>query len=152
MTGGYLLDTVVLSALAPARRIGDDAAKRRARAWIAAHAEASFLPVTAVAEILAGIGDREAAGATRHAAELAAWLAAVLDVHSDRVLPLPVESVPCVRDLAREARRRGAAPGFADLTVAAIARANGLTVATRNLRHFAPMGVAAVDPFAEGTA
>ena len=150
MSAGYLLDTVVLSALAPARRIAADAAKQRARAWVAASADAIYLPVTAVAEVTAGIGEREAAGATRHAVELAAWLSAVLASYPDRILAFNRPAALHVRELAREARHRGVAPGFADLTIAAIAREHGLMVVTRNLRHFAPMGVAAFDPFDQG--
>jgi predicted nucleic acid-binding protein len=46
-------------------------------------------------------------------------------------------------------RARGAchAPGFADVVIAATACCHGLTILTRNVRHFAPLGVAAVDPF-----
>lgn len=51
------------------------------------------------------------------------------------------------RALAARAREAGSDPGVADLTKACIARAHGLAVATRNLRHFGPMGVEAVDPF-----
>jgi predicted nucleic acid-binding protein len=38
-------------------------------------------------------------------------------------------------------------PGFADLTVACIARARGLVVAMRNTRDFVPMGVDVLNPF-----
>jgi len=37
--------------------------------------------------------------------------------------------------------------GFADVVIAATARCHGLTILTRNVRHFAPLGAAAVDPF-----
>ena len=38
-------------------------------------------------------------------------------------------------------------PGFEDIAIAATARVHGLTVLTRNLRHFEPLGVRALDPF-----
>lgn len=146
----FLLDTNLLSATAPARHIAADAAKQTARAWIASNGDRIFLPATAIAEVAAGIGSREAAGATRHAAELAAWLRAVLAAYPDRMLPFDTEAALHLRALNRSAREAGHAPGFADLTVAAIARAHGLTVATRNRRDFGPMGVATLDPFGEG--
>jgi len=148
LTAGWLLDTNVISATAPDRNPVPSAEKLRARAWIRANEARLFLPVTAVAEIAAGIGAREASGATRHARDLAAWLAALLGTHPDRVLPFDAVAALQSRALTARARAAGIDPGFADLTVACIARANDLAVATRNLRHFLPMGVAAVDPFA----
>ncbi|HYZ32878.1 MAG TPA: VapC toxin family PIN domain ribonuclease, partial [Crenalkalicoccus sp.] len=83
---GFLLDTNLLSATAPDRRDPPEPRKAAARAWIRARQAELFLPVTAIAEIAAGIGAREAAGATRHARDLADWLRAVLNAHPDRVL------------------------------------------------------------------
>ena len=146
----FLLDTNLLSATAPARRIEEDAPKQAARAWLAAEAERIFLPATAIGEIAAGIGARDAAGATRHAMELAAWLAAVLTAHPDRILPFDAGAALHLRALTASARRAGHAPSFADLSIAAIARRHGLTVATRNIRDFAPMGIETLDPFQAG--
>jgi predicted nucleic acid-binding protein len=148
VTGGFLLDTDVISATGPDRRTVPDPAKAAARAWIIANQSRLYLPVTAVAEVAAGIGTREAAGATRHAAELAGWLRAVLGGYSDRMLSLDAEAALHARTLARTAREAGILVGFADLTVACIASAHGLVVATRNLRNFVPMGIDTVDPFA----
>ena len=148
MTPAYLLDTNVISATAPDRNPVPEAAKLRARAWIRANEAALFLPVTAVAEVAAGIGAREAGGATRHARDLAGWLSAVLVSYPDRVLPFEAEAALQARRLVARARGAGHDPGFADLTVACIAAARGLVVATRNLRDFLPMGIEVIDPFA----
>ncbi len=147
MTAGYLLDTNVISATAPDRRDVLPPEKAAARAWIIANEARLFLPITTVAEIAAGIGDREGSGAVRHARELAAWLAALLETYPERVLPFDTEAALHARHLQREARGRGVAPSFADLTIACIARARGLIVATRNTRDFTPMGVEMVNPF-----
>jgi predicted nucleic acid-binding protein len=125
-----------------------DPAKAAARAWIIANQSRLYLPVTAVAEVAAGIGTREAAGATAHATELAGWLRAVLGDYSERVLSLDAEAALHARALARKAREAGIVVGFADLTVACIASAHGLVVATRNLRDFLLLGIDTVDPFA----
>lgn len=148
MRGGFLLDTNVISATAPGGRAVAEPAKAAARAWIVANQARLYLPVTALAEVAAGIGMREGSGETRHAAQLAAWLRAVLTAYPDRVVALDAEAALQARHLSRTAREAGAAPGFADLTVACIARAHGLIVATRNLRDFTPMGVETADPFA----
>jgi toxin FitB len=146
--GGFLLDTNVISATAPDRRTVPEPAKSAACAWIVANQHGLHLPVTAIAEIAAGVGTREASGAIRHAIDLAGWLRAVVDLYPERVLSLDLEAALHARTLARRAREAGVSVGFADLTVACIANKHRLTVATRNVRDFAPMGIATVDPFA----
>jgi predicted nucleic acid-binding protein len=148
VTSGFLLDTNVVAVTAPDRRPVALPEKLAARAWIVANQPFVFLPATAVAEVAAGIGWKEAGGATRYASRLAAWLTAVLDAYPDRVLAFDAEAALHARVLTARSRQAGIEPGFADLTIACIARAHGLAVATRNLRHFLPMGVPAVDPFA----
>jgi predicted nucleic acid-binding protein len=145
--GGFLLDTNVISATAPDRRTVSEPAKSAARAWIVANQESLHLPVTAIAEIASGIGMREASGALRHAVDLAGWLRGVVDLYPERVLSLDLEAALYARVLARKAREAGVSVGFADLTVACIATRHRLTVATRNVREFAPMGIETVDPF-----
>jgi predicted nucleic acid-binding protein len=153
MSRGYLLDTNVLSATAPDRRAMPEPGKARARRWIEDHAEHLWLPIVAVGEIAAGIGKREGAGATRHAAELAEWLSRVLAFYPERIMPFGLQEALQLRQLARAARNSGVEIGFADMMVASIAISAGLVVATRNEKHFAAMGVAQVDPFAwEGSA
>jgi predicted nucleic acid-binding protein len=147
VTGGFLLDTNVISATAPDRRTVPEPAKRAARAWIVANRDDLHLPVTAIAEITAGIGLREASGAIRHAVDLAAWLRTVIDLYPERILAMDLEAALHARALARKARAAGVAVGFADLTVACIAQRHRLTVVTRNVRDFAPMGIETVDPF-----
>ena len=147
MTRGFLLDTNVILAIAPDRRVVPDAAKALARIWIIEQQDRLFVPVTSVVEIAAGIAAREASGATRHAANLANWLKAVLGHYADRILMLDTEAALHTRKLTLKARAAGSNVGFADLTVACIARARGLVVATRNIRDFAPMGIETLDPF-----
>jgi toxin FitB len=148
LSDGFLLDTNVISAAAPDRRAVPEAAKAVARQWIVDNQSRLFLPVTAIAEIAAGIGAREAVGAPRHATDLAAWLRGILDAYPDRVLMLDTEAALHARALTRHARHVGAVVGFADLTVACIARAHGLVVATRNIQDFASLGIETLDPFA----
>jgi toxin FitB len=50
--------------------------------------------------------------------------------------------------LSDRGRGQGQSPGFADVIIAATALHYGLTILSRNLRHFAPLGVRAIDPFA----
>jgi predicted nucleic acid-binding protein len=138
----------VISATAPNRCRLPDPAKAAAREWIIGNQDRLYVPVTAVTEVAAGIGTREASGATRHAANLAAWLRAIFGDYPDRVLALDTAAALHARGLARTAWEAGVTVGFADLTVACIARAHRLVIATRNLRDFAPMGIETLDPFA----
>jgi toxin FitB len=148
VTTGFLLDTNVISATAPDRRDVLPPEKEAARAWIRRHEAQLFLPVTAVVEIAAGIGDREGGGAVRHASELAAWLTALLGAYPDRVLPFDTAAALQARHLQRAARSRRVPPGFADLSIACIARARGLVVVTRNTADFGPMGAEVINPLA----
>ncbi|WP_246509933.1 hypothetical protein [Bradyrhizobium glycinis] len=43
--------------------------------------------------------------------------------------------------------RQRHAPGFADIVIAATARQYALTILSRNVRHFEPLGVQVLDPF-----
>jgi predicted nucleic acid-binding protein len=147
VTGGFLLDTSVVSATAPDRRTVPDVAKAAARRWIVGNESRLYVPVIAITEIAARIGAREVAGASRQAADLAAWLKAVIDAYPERLLVFDVEAALHARTLSRKVREAGIAVGFADLAVACIARVHGLVVATRNRRDFAPMGIDTVDPF-----
>ena len=66
----------------------------------------------------------------------------VLPAFADRVLSF---DLPAARVLATY-RVPEHAP-LDDALVAAIAQASGMTVVTRNTRHFEPLGVACLDPF-----
>jgi len=46
-------------------------------------------------------------------------------------------------------RSQGQAPGFADIIIAATAQRHGLAILSRNIRHFDPLGVSAINPFDE---
>jgi len=129
-----LLDTVVVSELRKARP------NPRVIAWMRGLREADvFLSVVTIGEIERGI---HKARETEFAIALTRWLEELLRFYGDRILPV-------TPDIARRWGRLSADIGHegADLLVAATAVAHGLTVATRNLRHFAPTGVRVFDPF-----
>lgn len=130
-----LLDTVVVSELRKARP------SARVIAW--AHQfrdDEFFLSVVTLGEIERGIA---AARDAAFRAVLERWLDGLTRHYGDRVLDV----TPAI---ARRWGRMSAAfgRGDPDLLIAATAVVHGLTVATRNARHFAPIGVATVDPFA----
>jgi hypothetical protein len=139
----YLVDTNVISAAAPARLVPSTLVE-----WMDAHSASLFLSVVTVAEIEDGIAKSRREGATRKSSDLASWLETVLHLYGDRILVFDAPTARIAGAMADRARGQGHAPGFADIIVAATARRHGLTILSRNLRHFEPLGVAILDPFA----
>ncbi len=135
----FLIDTMVLSEL-----------RRRQRdpgvvGWIAQQRQDDcFLSVVSIGEIERGIARRRAADPA-FAGELATWLDRLLRLHGERLLVVDLA-------IARRWGQLSAALGHdsADLLIAATALEHGLTVVTRNLRHFTPTGVATLNPWQAG--
>lgn len=137
----YLVDTDIVSATAPTKR-PDPALV----GWIRRNSASLFLSIVTVVEIEDGIAQARRRQATRKAAALTAWLDGLLHLYSERIIVLDVPIARLAGGLSDLARGRGHAPGMADLIVAATAKHRGLTILSRNLRHFAPLDVPAIDP------
>ncbi len=137
----YLIDTDILSALRKRQR------DPRIADWMSAQRTADlYLSVVTVGEIERGITaqlDRDPAFAER----LGTWLDDVLRVYADRILPI---DLPVARRWGRLSQSLG--HNSADLLIAATALEHGLTVVTRNVRHFEPTGAPVLDPVAAGDA
>lgn len=132
----FLLDTDVLSAF-----------RKRDRNpglldWLSGQRVSDqYISVVSVGEMERGIA-RQQRRNPDFARTLAAWLDNVLFVYGDRILPV---------DLA-VGRRWGILSAVlghdnTDLFIAATALEHGLTVVTRNVRHFEPTGVPVFNPF-----
>src|SRR6267154_1632178 len=138
----YLVDTNVISAAAPSRP-----ASPALVGWMDTHSASLFLSAITVAEIEDGITKSRREGATRKSADLTAWLETVLHLYGDRVLAFDVATARIAGAISDRARGFGQTPGLADIIIAATAQHHGLTVLSRNLRHFETFGVAVIDPF-----
>ena len=138
----WLLDTDCLSSTSPVAASGTD----RFRRWLADNGERLYLSVVSLAEIAYGIGRLQQRGATRKAALLSAWRDDVLMLHHERVLSVDADIATRAGHLLAAAETKGVQPGFEDALIAATAARHGLTVMTRNLRHFRPMTATCVDP------
>jgi predicted nucleic acid-binding protein len=141
----FLVDTNVISAAAPARR----AASLDVIAWMDRNTEALFVSVITIAEIDDGIAKARRLGARRKASDLGWWLEALLNLYGHRVLPFDVPAARFAGALADQARSDGVDCGFPDLAIAATANVHGLTVLTRNIRHFGRLPVPSMDPFVQ---
>ncbi len=134
----FLLDTVVLSELRKRQR------NSGLVGWVRAQrSQDLFLSVISIGEIERGIV-RQRGRDPEFAGLLADWLDRVLRLYSDRILGID-------RNIARRWGRLSAPLGHegADLLIAATALEHGLTVVTRNARHFEPTGVTTLNPFLE---
>jgi toxin FitB len=140
--GMYLVDTNIISAAAPSRSSPPGLV-----AWMDANSASLFLSAVTVAEIVDGIAKLQREGASRKSADLAAWLETVLHLYGDRILSFDVPTAQVAGAITDRARSHGHAPGFADIIIAATAQHHRLTILSRNLRHFAPLGVVVIDPF-----
>ncbi len=132
----FLLDTDVLSAL---RRRDRNPEMVR---WLETQRTADlYLSIVTVGEIERGIAQQQRCDPS-FAQELARWLDRVLAWYGDRILLVDTAT-------ARRWGQLSAALGHdgADLLIAATALERGLTVVTRNVRHFERTGVPVTNPF-----
>lgn len=140
----YLLDTSVLSLVAPGRPpLSDEEAELFRR-----EAERMFVPAIVLADIMQGIAKLERLGSPTRADSLAGWLETLIRIYGERVLAFDAAAACAAGKLADAAAAKGRHPGFPDVAIAAIAKTKGLTVLTKNLRRFEPLGVPCRDPFA----
>lgn len=135
----YLLDTNVVSELRKSERRAD----RSVRSWVASRAPSDlYLSAVTILEVEIGISRlirRDHAQAGR----LQTWLEdELIKVFSGRILPIGVS-------VARRAGRLHAPDPRPerDALIAATAAVHDLTVVTRNVDDFEPMGVAIIDPW-----
>lgn len=142
MKAGFLLDTSVVSLLAPGKSGADPALAD----WLRARSDALHIATVTVAEIEQGIRKLHRTGGAARAKALDIWLDALIEGARDRVLPFDARTARIAGAVSDRAMAAGKHPGFADVAIAATTLAHDLTLLTRNTRHFAPLGVALADP------
>ena len=132
----FLLDTNVISELRRARPHG------AVLAWIRATPDKDlYLSAVTIGELQAGVEiTREQDSAKAEA--IKAWIEQIAAAYN--VLPMDAAAF---RRWARLMHRR-ADELSEDAMIAATAQAHNLTVVTRNVRDFAPFGIATFNPFA----
>lgn len=136
-----ILDTNVVSE--PLRPAPDAAVL----AWLDAQSPSTlFLTSITLAELLAGVA---ALPAGRRRNKLAqAMTEQVMPLFEGRVLAFDALAAYAFGRVHAGAQAAGNPIGFADGAIAAIAAAQGYSLATRNLRDFRGTGVAIIDPWA----
>jgi predicted nucleic acid-binding protein len=111
------------------------------------NSSALCLSAVTIAEIEDGIAKLRREKAGRKAEGLSAWLETLLHLYGERVLSFGLQEARIAGSLSDGARAKGRSPGFADIVIAATARAHDLILLTRNQRHFKPLGVKTINPF-----
>ncbi|MDR6094680.1 type II toxin-antitoxin system VapC family toxin [Stenotrophomonas sp. SORGH_AS_0321] len=107
-------------------------------------AETLYLSSVTIAELLYGVG---ALPAGRRKQTLLSAVDGLIELFHDRVLPFNLEAARCYADLAVTARMGGKGFPTPDGYIAAIAVANGFTVATRDAGPFQAAGIDIIDPW-----
>lgn len=135
-----VLDTNVISE--PLRAAGEP----RVRAWLNEQSpETLYTTALNIAELLAGVALLPAG---RRKRELDRRLRASLSrLFQGRVLLFDLAAAESYAQIASEARRAGRTIPHDDGLIAAIARAHGFAVATRNVSNFAGAGVELINPW-----
>lgn len=134
----FLLDTVVISEF----RKPPQQRNRNVVQWIGrAPSQDLFVSVLTIGEIERGI-ERERQTKAAFSENLQAWLDVILRAYEGRILPVTVGVARRWGRLSHQIGNKGL-----DLAIAATALEHGLAVATRNVSHFAPTGVAIINPF-----
>lgn len=111
-------------------------------AWLAGLPPSTvFVSAMTFGEVASGIARRRV-GDPQFADHLERWSAAMREHYGDRTLPVTLAVAMRWGELCALLKRRDV-----DLLLAATALEHGLTVATRNVRHFQATGALLVNPY-----
>ena len=78
---------------------------------------------------------------------LRAALSAFISAYADRILPLDSAAAAWAAQFRAQARRSGETLDLGDALIAGTAKANGLAIATRNIKDFDHLDIEAVNPW-----
>ena len=132
----FLIDTDLLSLLERKH------VPTRLATWVRANDGDIFLSVVSMAELQYGAN---AAPAT-HRAALNAWISDLRRDYAAAIEPLDEAVLVRWKELLAELKSKNRTMTCEDSLIAATGLYHGHTLATHNTRHFAPAGVALVDP------
>ncbi len=132
----YLIDTVVLSELRKQKR-----SENVVRWFSSTRGVDIFLSVVTIGEIERGIKQQQQIN-PEFSLQLTKWLDGILLNYADRIIPISVKIARRWGELSATIGNSGV-----DILIAATALEHGLSVVTRNEKHFKQTGVPVVNPF-----
>jgi predicted nucleic acid-binding protein len=121
-------------------------AEESVRSWTTANTPELHTTAVTLAEILFGLTLLPVG--RRSLGLLAAADTLFGDLFSGRILPFDVDAAKEYARIAANKRQAGLGFQSFDMQIAAIARAHGAALATRNIRDFTDCGVKLIDPWA----
>jgi toxin FitB len=136
----YLVDTDVISNAR--RHTRADPGVRQFFRDAAMQRTPLFLSVVTIGELRQGVEAVRHRGDLAQASRLSRWLSAITSDYSEAILPFDEEIAQIWGRL-----RVPHPENPLDKQIAATALMYGLTVVTRNVRHYEPTGVAVLNPF-----
>ena len=110
--------------------------------------EEQFTTSVCLAEVKKGLARMTDGRRRRHREEAAYHLFHL--GFADRILPFDVQAAELFGEVFETRRRSGGSYNVEDCMIAAIAKAHGMAVATRNVRDFEGIGVEVIDPWVGG--
>lgn len=134
----YLIDTNVVSEVCkkePVSQVMD---------WLNANARSLYLSVITIEEMRFG---EFMMPKGKRRTKLGKMIDALVESYAERTLCFDVKAAEKCAALHELAISAGRTPSIEDLMIAAIAQANDLTVATRNVRDFDYLGVSVLNPY-----
>ena len=142
----FILDTNVVSAFAPGRP-GRPAVDPALSDWVRRNEDSLYLSAITPLEIEIGLLKLGRTSPGRWHTQMIDWFDVLLEQFTDRVLPADLSVARMAAAIADQNASRGLDPGLPDIVIAATTLAHGMTLLTRNIRHFVASGVTAIDPF-----
>jgi len=139
---GFLLDTSIASVLEPSR----SEYSMPFIEWTRSHDSEIYLSTITFFEIGQGIAKLRRLASLPRAESIKAWQAILAAAFFTRTLGVDSAVAEAAGDLSDYGHSIGRHPGLADILIAATAQVHGLTLLTRNVRHFEPLGIEVIDP------
>lgn len=97
-------------------------------------------------ELQHGVARLNRISAGKRAEIMRLWLEATITQFERNLIGVTIDVARSAGYLSDHASSIGHQPGLADILIAATAQVHNLTLLTRNLRHFEPLGIDVIDP------
>lgn len=140
MANGFLVDTNVISELT--RKIPNAGAVR----WVEQHEGDTYISSITVEELEYGV---EMLHDGKKKEKVRADVEKLLTWYGSRVIAFSDPEAKVCGEMLADARKTGNNCGIENVMIAATAAEHNMTVVTRNVKDFEPLGVSLVNPFSK---